>query len=72
MGDNFYYGRRTSKFGREVRLSDSEAESSDDDTFSKKALVFECLDFNARFNKDFDQRKIYEDTVLKILNEYSR
>jgi len=30
------------------------------------------LNYPCRMNKDFDSRKLYEDTVLTILNDFSR
>ena len=35
-------------------------------------FINDNLCFNERVNKDFDMRKMYEETVLKILNECSR
>jgi hypothetical protein len=63
---------KTSRFSREEeKMSDSSGDFSDDEQYND-ICSSNGPKYDVRLNKDFDLRKIYEDTLLKILNEYSR
>lgn len=59
--------RRSHSNQEDMDLSDDNM-SFDSDT---NMQTFDEGDFASRMNKDFDTRKTYEDTILKVLNEYS-
>jgi hypothetical protein len=43
-----------------------------DQTFRRMSQRLMSFSYVDRLNKDFDQKKTYDETVLKIVNEYSR
>lgn len=51
-----------------MEISDDE-DSGCTGEYKRKSLF---SGFAKRMTEDFDMRKVYEDTLLKILNEYSR
>lgn len=66
--------KRLSKFCKEeVKKIDKDEDFSDNDSTRSSVGPGQFnRDYNTLFNEDFDQRKIFEDAVLKILNEHSR
>lgn len=52
----------------EVQIKSSESDFDDDTALEST----DNHDFAKRMNQDFDTRKMYEDYMLKILNDYSR